>query len=112
MRAKEKGRRPDKVPGPTRGFLSPARVGYKHANDHDRGGGRMDDRTQKLLLTALSVGLSALLSRPFTNTIYEAIPQRRGVRDDVAEAVLKGTTRAVAVIVASVLVRWLAGRRG
>ncbi len=44
--------------------------------------------------------------------ISEAIPERRGVRDDVAEAVLKGATRAVAVIVASVLVRWLAGRRG
>ncbi len=72
----------------------------------------MDDRTQKLLLTALSVGLSALLSRPFTNMISEAIPQRRGVRDDVAEAVLKGATRAVAVIVASAVVRWLAGRRG
>ncbi len=73
----------------------------------------MDDGTQKLLLTALSVGLSALLSRPFTNNmISEAIPERRGVRDDVAEAVLKGATRAVAVIIASVLVRWLAGRRG
>jgi hypothetical protein len=34
----------------------------------------MDDRTQKLLLTALSIGLSALLSRPFTNMISEAIP--------------------------------------
>ncbi len=72
----------------------------------------MDDRTQKLLLTALSVGLSALLSRPFTKMISEAIPQRRGVRDDAAEAVLKGATRAVAVIVASAVVRWLAGRRG
>lgn len=72
----------------------------------------MDDRTQKLLLTALSVGLSALLSQPFTNMIGEAIPERRGIRDDVAEAVLKGATRAVAVIIASFLVRWLAGRRG
>ena len=72
----------------------------------------MDDGTQKLLLTALSIGLSALLSRPFTNMISEAIPERRGVRDDVAEAVLKGATRAVAVIIASVVVRWLAGRRG
>jgi hypothetical protein len=44
--------------------------------------------------------------------ISEAIPERRGVRDDVAEAVLKGATRAVAVIIASVMVRWLAGRRG
>jgi hypothetical protein len=73
----------------------------------------MDDGTQKLLLTALSVGLSALLSRPFTNNVIsEAIPERRGVRVDVAEAVLKGATRAVAVIIASVLARRLAGRRG
>ena len=49
----------------------------------------MDDGTQKLLVTALSVGLSALLSRPFTNNmISEAIPERRGVRVDAAEAVL------------------------
>ena len=59
-----------------------------------------------------SIGLSALLSRPFTNMISEAIPGKRGVRDDAAEAVLKGATRAVAVIVASAVVRWLAGRRG
>ena len=72
----------------------------------------MDDRTQKMLLTALSIGLSALLSRPFTNMISEAIPERRGITDDVAEAVLKGATRAAAVIIASVLVRWLARRRG
>jgi hypothetical protein len=58
----------------------------------------MDNRTQKLLLTALSVGLSALLSRPFTNMFSEAIPKRRGIRDDVAEAVLKGATRTVAGI--------------
>ena len=81
-----------------------------YLTDGDR---RMDDGTQKLLLTALSIGLSALLSRPFTNMISEAIPERRGgVRDDVAEAVLKGATRTVAVIIASVLARRLAGRRG
>ncbi len=73
----------------------------------------MDDGTQKLLLTALSVDLSALLSRPFTNNmISETLPERRGVRVDVAEAVLKGATRAVAVNIASVLARRLAGRRG
>ena len=72
----------------------------------------MDDGTQKLLLTALSIGHSALLSRQFTNMISEAIPQRRGIRDDVAEAALKGATRAMAVIVTSVLARRLARRRG
>jgi len=65
-----------------------------------------------LLLTVLTVGVSALLSRPFTSTISEVTLQRRGIRDDVAEAVLlKEATRVVGVIVASVLVRWLAGRR-
>ena len=71
----------------------------------------MDDRTQKLLLTALSVGLSTLFSQPFTSLISEAIPERRGIKDDVTEAVLKGATRTAALVVASVLVRWLAAKR-
>ena len=71
----------------------------------------MDDRTQKILLTALSVGLSALFSQPFTGLISEAIPERRGIKDDLTEAVLKGAARTAALVLASVLVRWLAARR-
>ena len=43
--------------------------------------------------------------------VSEQIPERRGTRDDVLEAVIKGGTRAVALIVASLVVKQLAARR-
>jgi hypothetical protein len=46
-----------------------------------------------------------------TRFIGEQVPERRGVRDDVMEAVLKGLARAVALALASILVRQLALRR-
>ncbi len=70
----------------------------------------MSDKNQKLLTTGLSIVLSQVLARPLTQFIDEQIPERRGVRDDLAEAVLKGTTRMVAFFIASVLVRKLASR--
>ncbi len=70
----------------------------------------MSDQTQKMLLTGLTVLVSVALSRPLKNMISEAIPERRGVRDDVVEAVLQGVARMAAVVVASALVRWLASR--
>lgn len=70
----------------------------------------MDDRTQRLLVTALALVLSQVLARPLTRFIGEQIPERRGIGDDVAEAVLKGSTRMAAYFIASVLVRKLASR--
>jgi hypothetical protein len=46
-----------------------------------------------------------------TRFIGEQIPERRGIRDDVTEAVLKGLVRAVALVVASIIVRQLAASR-
>ena len=71
----------------------------------------MSDQTQKRLMTVLSIGISLVLSQPLTKFIGEQIPERRGIRDDVTEAVLKGLARTVALVVASVLVRQLAARR-
>lgn len=71
----------------------------------------MSDQTQKRLMTVLSIGISLVLSQPLTRFIGEQIPERRGIRDDVTEAVLKGLARTVALVVASVLVRQLAARR-
>jgi hypothetical protein len=71
----------------------------------------MSDKTQKRLLTLLSIGISVGLSQPLTRFIGEEIPERRGIRDDVTEAVLKGLTRAVALVVASIIVRQLAASR-
>ena len=71
----------------------------------------MSDQTQKRLMTVLSIGISLILSQPLTRFIGEQIPERRGIRDDVAEAVLKGLARTVALVVASVVVRQLAASR-
>ncbi len=71
----------------------------------------MSDQTQKRLMTVLSIGISLVLSQPLTRFIGEQIPERRGIKDDVLEAVLKGLARTVALVLASVLVRQLAARR-
>lgn len=70
----------------------------------------MGDKTQRLLVTALALVLSQVLARPLTRFIGEQIPERRGIRDDVAEAVLKGSARMAAYFLASILVRKLASR--
>jgi hypothetical protein len=71
----------------------------------------MSDKTQKRLLTLLSIGISLGLSQPLARFIGEQIPERRGIRDDVTEAVLKGLVRAVALTIASVVVRQIAASR-
>ncbi len=108
------------------GYLEPAGSGYaitvagidkvremrgvdEPAASPERSG--MSDQTQKRLMTVLSIGISLVLSQPLTKFIGEQIPERRGIRDDVTEAVLKGLARTVALVVASVLVRQLAARR-
>jgi hypothetical protein len=75
------------------------------------GRNRMSDKTQKQLMTLLSIGISIVLSQPLARFIDKEIPERRGIRDDLTEAVLKGLVRAVALVVASVIVRALAASR-
>jgi hypothetical protein len=75
------------------------------------GRSRMSDKTQKQLVTLLSIGISIGLSQPLARFIQQEIPERRGLRDDLTEAVLKGLVRAVALVVASVIVRRLAASR-
>jgi hypothetical protein len=71
----------------------------------------LSDGTQKMLVTALGIVGSQILARPLTRFIGEQVPERRGVKDDVTEAVLKGIARIVALTLASVIVRQLALRR-
>ncbi len=75
------------------------------------GRNRLSDKTQKRLLTLLSIGISVGLSQPLTRFIGEQIPERRGIKDDVTEAVLKGLVRVVALVAASVIVRQIAASR-
>ncbi len=71
----------------------------------------MSDKTQKQLVTLLSIGISIGLSQPLARFIEEEIPERRGIRDDLTEALLKGLVRVVALVLASVIVRRLAASR-
>jgi hypothetical protein len=75
------------------------------------GRNQMSDKAQQRLLTILSIVISMGLSQPLTRYIGETIPERRGIRDDLTEAVLKGLVRAVALTLASVLVRQIAASR-
>lgn len=75
------------------------------------GRNQMSDKTQQRLLTILSLVISIGLSQPLTRFVEEKIPERRGIRDDLTEAVLKGLVRAVALTLASVIVRQIAASR-
>jgi hypothetical protein len=75
------------------------------------GRNQMSDKAQQRLLTILSIVISIGLSQPLTRFIEEKIPERRGIRDDVTEAVLQGIVRALALTLASVIVRQIAASR-
>ena len=64
----------------------------------------MDDATQQRMITLVAAGIAYLISHRVTERFID-IPDQRGVKDDVLEAVLKGATTATSTILASVLVR-------
>ncbi len=68
----------------------------------------MSDKAQRRLFSLLVIAMFLVLDRPLKKLIAEQVPERRGPRDDVTEAVLQGAARMTAVIVASALVRQLA----
>lgn len=71
----------------------------------------MNDETQQRVVTALAAGMTFVLSCLVTQRFIK-VPERRGVKDDVLEAVLKGGTTAISTVLASVIVRrLLRGRR-
>ncbi len=71
----------------------------------------MSDKAQSRLLSLLVIVTFLVLKGPLNRFVDERIPERRGPRDDVTEAVLQGVARTTAVIVASALVRQLARQR-
>ncbi len=68
----------------------------------------MSDKAQRRLLSLLIITMFLALDHPLKKFVAEQVPERRGPRDDVMEAVLQGAARTTAVIVASALVRQLA----
>ncbi len=71
----------------------------------------LSDQTQRRLLSVLALVTATVLTRPVNRFIAEQIPERRGIRDDLQEAVLKGLVRMAAYFAASLLVRRLAQMR-
>ncbi len=71
----------------------------------------MSDKAQRRLLSLLVIAIFLALDSPLKKLVAEQVPERRGPRDDVTEAVLQGMARMVAVIIASALVRQLAEQR-
>jgi hypothetical protein len=66
----------------------------------------MDDATRQRMITLLAAGIAYVISQQVTNRFID-IPEQRGIKDDVLEAVLKGATTATATVLASILVRRL-----
>jgi hypothetical protein len=66
----------------------------------------MSDATQQRMITLLAAGIAYVISQQVTNQLID-IPEQRGIKDDILEAVLKGATTATSTILASILVRRL-----
>ena len=71
----------------------------------------VSDKAQRRLLSLLVIVTFLALDSPLKKFVAEKVPERRGPRDDVTEAILQGAARMVAVIIASVFVRQLAKQR-
>ena len=66
----------------------------------------MDEATRQRLITLLAAAIAYVISHQVTNRFID-IPEQRGIKDDILEAVLKGATTASSTILASILVRRL-----
>ncbi|MFL5991342.1 MAG: hypothetical protein ACJ732_09595 [Rubrobacteraceae bacterium] len=64
----------------------------------------MDDATRQRVITLVAAGIAYLISHQLTERFID-IPEERGIKDDVLEAVLKGATTATSTILASIIVR-------
>jgi len=64
----------------------------------------MDNATQQRVITLVAAGIAYLISHQLTERFID-IPEERGIKDDVLEAVLKGATTATSTILASIIVR-------
>ena len=72
----------------------------------------MDEQTQQRLETLLSAGIGMALSRLVAERfIKDAVPEQRGIKDDIIRAVLRAKTTATSAVLASVTIRQLARRR-
>jgi hypothetical protein len=66
----------------------------------------MNDAVRQRLVTILAAGIAYLISQQVVDRLID-IPDEPGLKDDVIEAILKGTTTATSTILASIVVRRL-----
>ena len=72
----------------------------------------MDPRQQQWLVSALSGTVVTFLGRPLSDRFLGVVPpERRGVVDDFKEALLKASVSVAATVIASMIIRRLAGSR-
>ncbi len=64
----------------------------------------MDDATQQRVITIMAAGISYGISHYLADRFID-VPDQRGIKDDVLEAVLKGATTATSTVLASIIVR-------
>lgn len=64
----------------------------------------MNDATQQRIITLLAAGIAYGISHYVADRFID-IPEQRGIKDDVLEALLKGATTATSTILASIIVR-------
>jgi hypothetical protein len=70
----------------------------------------VSEETQKRAITILSTGIAALLSRQLADRFID-VPEERGIKDDIKEAVLKASFSLASTIIASIIIRRLVGSR-
>jgi len=72
----------------------------------------MDPRQQQWLVSALSGTVVTFLGRPLSDRFLGVVPpERRGVVDDLKEALLKASVSVTATVIASMIIRRLARGR-
>jgi len=72
----------------------------------------MDPRQQQWLVSVLSGTVVTFLGRPLSDRFLGVVPpERRGVLDDLKEALLKASVSVAATVIASMIIRRLAGSR-
>lgn len=69
---------------------------------------QMQQRLETLFAAGIGFALSRLVSERF---VKDLVPEQRGISDDILRAFLRAGTTATSMVLASVIVRWLARGR-
>lgn len=70
----------------------------------------MNEETQRRLITMSSTVIAGFLASRLAEKLI-SVPEERGVKDDVKEALLKASFSLVSTVVASIAIRQILGRR-